>query len=128
MFGDKWTLLIIRDMVFFNKRSYNEFLTSEEKISTNVLADRLNMLEKEQFITKGKDKEHKQKIIYSLTEKAIDLLPVIIEIGLWSDKYALEIPPSKEDVILGESKKDKIKAFIDLKKKLYAIHVLSAEE
>lgn len=123
IFGDKWTLLIIRDMMFFNKRYYNEFLMSKEGISTNILADRLAMLERERFITKQKDGKHKQKIIYSLTEKGIDLLPVIIEVGLWSDKYASDdLNPGKE-IILGGVKENKMTGLEKIREKLYTQHI-----
>jgi DNA-binding HxlR family transcriptional regulator len=87
VFGDKWSLIIIRDMMFAGKRSFRELLQSEEKIATNILADRLAMLEKEGIINKAGDPEHKQKYIYTLTAKGIDLLPVIIEMGAWSIRY-----------------------------------------
>ena len=85
--GDKWTLLIIRDLMFGDKRHFREFLGGDEKIASNILTDRLNMLETENIITKKSDPAHKQKFIYSLTAKGIDLLPVIIEMGAWSVKY-----------------------------------------
>jgi DNA-binding HxlR family transcriptional regulator len=123
IFGDKWTLLIIRDLMFFGKRYYNEFLGSAEGIATNVLADRLSMLEKEKIIRKDKDSTHKQKIIYSLTEKGIDLLPVILSIGLWSEKYAtIKLNPNR-DVILGDAKKNLRQGIEKMKKKLMAEHI-----
>jgi DNA-binding HxlR family transcriptional regulator len=85
--GDKWTLLIIRDLMFDNKRHFREFLNGEEKIASNILTDRLAMLEREGILTKKADTGHKQKFLYSLTAKGIDLLPVIIELGAWSMKY-----------------------------------------
>lgn len=87
LFGDKWTLLIIRDLVFARKRHFREFLQSGERISSNILADRLNMLLEEGFVTKRGDLSHKQKAIYSLTEKGIDLVPVLAQIGIWGSKY-----------------------------------------
>ncbi|SRR6266496_450868 len=87
VFGDRWTLLIIRDLAFEGKRSYREFLNSDEKIATNILGDRLEMLEKEGIVIKKQDPSHKQKMIYILTEKGIDLLPIVIAIGDWSLKY-----------------------------------------
>lgn len=87
VFGDKWSLVIIRDIMFEGKRNFREFLRSEEKIASNILADRLAMLEKEGIISKTSDPDHKQKYIYRLTSKGIDLLPVMIEIGAWSLKY-----------------------------------------
>jgi DNA-binding HxlR family transcriptional regulator len=123
IFCDKWTLLIIRDLMFFGKRSYNEFLQSTEGIATNILADRLTMLEKEKIIQKKKDPEHKQKIIYHLTEKGIDLLPVIINIGLWSDKYAtIQLNPNRA-MIIGDAKKDYRRGLNKIKNKLKMEHL-----
>lgn len=123
IFGDKWSLLIIRDMVFFNKRYYQEFLTSEEKISTNILANRLAALEDNGFVKKEQSTAHKQKMIYSLTEKGIDLVPLIIEIGLWTDRYGAEIPAEKKDFILKDVRVDKQKAIERLKGMLYETHI-----
>jgi len=87
--GDKWTLLIIRDMMIGGKRYFREFLKSKEKIASNILTNRLQSLEKEGIIYKKKDKEHKQKIIYLLTQKGIDLFPILMENARWSLKYKL---------------------------------------
>lgn len=122
IFGDKWTLLIIRDLMFFGKRHYNELLSSAEGIATNLLADRLAMLEKEKIIRKEKDSQHKQKIVYSLTEKGIDLLPVILTIGLWSEKHAaIKLNPHR-DIIIGEAKKSLSKGIEKMKRKLKEEH------
>jgi DNA-binding HxlR family transcriptional regulator len=94
VFGDKWSLVIIRDIMFEGKRHFRELLQSEEKIATNILTDRLNMLEREGIISKSPDPEHKQKFIYSLTEAGIDLVPIIVEIGAWSLKHR-EVDPAK---------------------------------
>ena len=91
--GDKWSLLILRDMMFGNRRHFRELLRSEEGISTNILADRLKQLLQEGLITKADDPSHKQKSIYSLTEKAIDLLPVFAMIGAWGTRH---LPVSEE--------------------------------
>ncbi len=85
--GDKWTLLIIRDMMIGGKRYFGEFLKSKEKIASNILTNRLQSLEKEGIIYKIKDAEHKQKIIYLLTEKGINLFPILMENARWSLKY-----------------------------------------
>jgi DNA-binding HxlR family transcriptional regulator len=123
IFCDKWSLLIIRDLMFFGKRHFNEFLGSEEHIATNLLADRLSMLEKEKIIRKGKDSQHKQKIVYSLTEKGIDLLPVILTIGLWSEKHAtIKLNPGR-DMILGDAKKGLTKGIEKTRKKLVNEHL-----
>ena len=87
VFGDKWSLLIVRDMMFAGKRHFREFLGSDEGISTNILADRLAKLVDAGVLTRADDPAHKLKAIYSLTEKGIELLPVIAEISRWSRKY-----------------------------------------
>lgn len=86
-FGDKWTLLIVRDLMFKGKRHYGEFLASDEGISTNILADRLQRLERDGVIEREADPEHRSKVVYGLTDKGRDLLPVMLEITSWSGKY-----------------------------------------
>lgn len=86
-FGDRWALLIIRDIVFRGKRTYGEFLKSEEGFSTNILASRLEHLINEGIIQRESDKTDGRKDIYSLTEKGLDLIPMIFEMVLWSAKY-----------------------------------------
>jgi len=87
IFGDKWTFLIVRDLMFKGKHFYGEFLLSEEKIATNTLADRLSLLESNVIVNNSSDPSHKQKIMYSLTKKGIDLVPVLVEVIMWSAKY-----------------------------------------
>lgn len=87
VFGDRWTLLVVRDLIFSGKRRYGEFLASDESISTNILADRLQRLETEGIITRSPDPEHGKRVIYNLTDKGKALLPVLIEIVRWSGKY-----------------------------------------
>ena len=87
VFGDKWSLIIIRDIMFGGKQYFRELLNSEEKIASNILSDRLVMLEREGIINKTDDPDHKQKNIYSLTDRGIDLLPILVEIGSWSIKH-----------------------------------------
>src|ERR1700732_5295456 len=92
--GDKWSLLIIRDMIFGNRRHFRELLTkSEEGISSNILADRLKTLLEQGIITWADDPSHKQKGIYSLTEQGIELLPVLAQMSGWGFKY---LPVSEE--------------------------------
>src|SRR5256885_655323 len=86
--GDRWSLLIIRDIIFGNRRHFRELLTrSEEGIASNILADRLKTLLKQGIISKADDPTHKQKAIYSLTEKGIELLPVLAQMSVWGRKY-----------------------------------------
>ena len=87
IFGDKWTLLIVRDLMFRGKRHFREILASDEHISSNILTDRLKLLLAEGIIAKTEDPSHKQKVVYSLTEKGIDLLPILVQISTWSYKH-----------------------------------------
>ncbi len=86
-FGDKWSLLIIRDMVYFGKKTYGEFLASEEGIATNILADRLMRLEQQGMIVKKPQDADKRKEVYALTEKGLDIIPLLVEIANWSARY-----------------------------------------
>lgn len=87
IFGDRWTFLIVRDLMFKGKHYYGEFLLSEEKMATNILADRLSLLESNGIVSKSNNPDHKQKILYRLTQKGIDLVPVLVEFIMWSAKY-----------------------------------------
>jgi len=87
IFGDKWTLLIIRDLLLLKKRTYGELKSSPEGIATNILADRLNLLEKEEIITKQLDPNNSKVYFYNLTKKGIDLLPVMLEMSIWGATY-----------------------------------------
>jgi DNA-binding HxlR family transcriptional regulator len=85
--GDRWTLLIVRDMMFAGKRHFREFLQSEEGVSSNVLADRLAMLVERGLVTRTDDPAHAQKAIYSLTELGLSLLPVIASLSRWTQTH-----------------------------------------
>lgn len=105
IWGDKWSLLIVRDLIFFKERTYGDFLKADEKIATNILAARLQMLEENGIVSKSDHPESKAKVLYKLTPKGIDLLPLMIEINIWADKY-LTIPDEQRE-ILKEIKKNK---------------------
>ena len=85
--GDKWSLLIVRDMAFKGKNTYGEFLNAGEGIATNVLADKLAQLETGGIISKESHPASRAKILYKLTSKGIDLIPALVEVILWSEKY-----------------------------------------
>jgi DNA-binding HxlR family transcriptional regulator len=97
LLGDRWSLLILRDIIFGGARGFRELLRSEERIATNVLADRLRSLVEAGLLTRSGDPNHKQKAIYSLTEKAIALVPVFVEIGAWGTRWlpAAEAPRNR---------------------------------
>ncbi|MFA6083435.1 winged helix-turn-helix transcriptional regulator [Mucilaginibacter sp.] len=87
LFGDKWTLLIIRDIVLFGKNKFSEFLTSDERIATNIARNRLQKLTENGFLTKKIMTGKHWTIPYTLTEKAIDLVPLLIDLTEWGAKY-----------------------------------------
>ncbi len=103
LIGDKWSLLIIRDLLLHQKKTFKEMVASDEGVATNLLSARLKLLESLDIITKRKLPENKKENIYLLTEKGIDLAPLILEIVIWSDKYVrtynLDMNPYDKDDI-----------------------------
>ena len=87
MLGDRWSLLILRDIMIRGYRSFNEFLQSDEKIASNILADRLRRLESYGIIATERDPSDGRKVIYSLTLKGIDLAPVLTEMVMWAARH-----------------------------------------
>lgn len=106
IWGDKWSLLIVRDLMFAKQCTYGDFLKSAEGIATNILASRLQGLEENKIIEKLDHPDSKAKVLYRLTRKGIDLLPIMIEINLWAEKYF--IIPDERKAMLKEVKKDKV--------------------
>lgn len=84
MLGDRWSLLILRDMMLRGFRTFKEFLSSDERIATNILTERLKRLEADGIITTKRDAADGRKVIYALTVKGIDLAPVLTEMVLWA--------------------------------------------
>src|ERR1700738_1070698 len=87
MLGDRWSLLILRDMMLRGFRTYKEFMQSYEGIATNILADRLKKLIAHGIITTEQDPSDGRKLIYVLTAKGIDLAPVLTEMVLWAARH-----------------------------------------
>ena len=105
IWGDKWSLLIVRDLMFAKECTCGDFLKSAEGIATNILASRLQTLEENKMIEKLDHPDSKAKVLYRLTRKGIDLLPIMIEINLWAEKY-FTIPDDRK-AMLKEVKKDR---------------------
>jgi len=103
MLGDRWSLLIIRDMMVRGLRTYKEFLQSYEGIATNILADRLRKLEANGIIAAERDPADGRKLIYSLTAKGIDLAPVLTEMVLWAAAHE----DTGNQALVRQIKKDK---------------------
>lgn len=86
--GDRWSLIVIRDIMFGNRRHFRELLAgSQEGIASNILASRLKSLVEDGLLSKAEDPTHKQKVTYSLTEKAIQLVPMLAVMGAWGRRH-----------------------------------------
>ncbi|MBC9794447.1 winged helix-turn-helix transcriptional regulator [Sinomicrobium weinanense] len=101
IFGDKWTLLIVRDIIFEGKSAYKEFMQSEEKIATNILANRLSILEAQGLVIKEKTTGNRSRYLYHPTPKAIALIPVIAELILWGNTYYPDTYTHPESLLAG---------------------------
>lgn len=95
-FGDRWSLLIVRDIAIYGRRHYGQFEAAGEGIATNILASRLKQLVEDGIVEKLRDPEHGSRRIYRLTEKGIDLLPMVVEIIRWSAKHDPDSPVTEE--------------------------------
>jgi len=120
IFGDKWSLLIVRDIVFANKTTYSDFLESNEKIATNILSSRLKRLEETGIIEKRHDstRKTKTKVTYGLTQRGAELIPVLIEIMLWSGKQ--REMDDEAQAIIDKAKQDKQVLISELRQKVVA--------
>jgi DNA-binding HxlR family transcriptional regulator len=88
LLGDRWSFIVLRDIMFGGRRRYRELLEeSEEAIASNILADRLKKLTQAGLLTRAADASHKQKAIYSLTEQAITLVPLFVQLGAWGRRW-----------------------------------------
>lgn len=105
-FGDRWALLILRDIVFRGKRTYGEFLKSEEGFSTNILASRLDHLVANGILERLLDSQDARKTRYQLTEKGLDLVPLMFEMTLWSAKHDQDSEAKRIQPLIQLIKKD----------------------
>ncbi|WP_428603953.1 winged helix-turn-helix transcriptional regulator [Sedimenticola sp.] len=94
--GDKWTLLVMRDLIFMRKRRFGDFLNSAEKIATNILTQRLRNLEHAEIVTRRTDPENARQVLYELTAKGLDLIPVLLDLIIWGARYDLETGAPQE--------------------------------
>ena len=95
IFGDAWSLLIVRDLMFKGLRTFSEFASADEKIATNILTDRLARLEAAGILTKAADPADARRVHYRLTEKGMDLAPALVEIVLWAARHEqTDAPPN----------------------------------
>jgi len=118
--GDKWSLLILRDLMFSAKRSYGELQASEERIATNILAARLVSLEANGLIRKETDQSDSRRYLYFLTEKGIHLLPTVVELMQWMSKFNPEASACTENT--SAYQKDRVELYNELITELEKVH------
>lgn len=116
--GDKWSLLIVRDMLLHKKKTFKEIASSDEGIATNLLSARLKLLASLDVITKRKLPGNRKENIYLLTQKGIDLAPLILELVLWSDKH---VRAYNSNMNVNESKSMDKRIVIDNYQKEYSL-------
>tara|TARA_Y100000996_G_scaffold384517_1_gene341274 strand:- start:180 stop:605 length:426 start_codon:yes stop_codon:yes gene_type:complete len=106
--GDKWSLLIIRDMLHFKKKTFKDFFASDENIATNILSSRLKKLENFGIISKTKLRNNKKTNIYKLTSTGLELIPAILELSKWGYENVKGLNSKKLDFLVTETGKEKI--------------------
>lgn len=113
--GDRWSMVLLRDIMFGNRRTFRELLNnSMEGIATNILGNRLKMLVAEGFLTAEADPGHKQRTLYRLTEKSIALLPALVALGAWGRQFLPTTPElAIRNQVLEEGGPDLLGAFMD---------------
>jgi len=115
IFGDKWMLLLLRDLMFNGKNSFLEFRASHEKISSAVLTEKLNTLLAEGIVTKVTSPKNASKFLYLLTDKGIELVPFMVEFLDWGSRYSPDGGPKS---LLNQIKQSKKKTIAELQDKL----------
>src|SRR6056297_287266 len=125
--GDKWMLVIVKQMLVEGKDTFKDFTESDEAIATNVLATKLKLLEEMGIIMKTKRPDNKKVNLYLLTEKGLSLTPLLVELASWSDRHLRDIHP---DIVNGtkmELLRDDKTAFADMLEKKYREKLASTE-
>jgi DNA-binding HxlR family transcriptional regulator len=115
IFGDKWSLLVLRDLLFREKKHYREFHSSEEGVATNILADRLERLESAGLIRKTGGNPRSGKQAYTVTTRGKDLIPLLLEMMLWSSKHLPETTTPKQ--LVTELKKDRARVAREIRRR-----------
>lgn len=85
--SNRWSFLILRDIVYYNKHTYNDFFASPERITSSMLADRLAALENDGILKKTQSQTDRRKVFYSLTDKGLDLIPILMELSEWGEQH-----------------------------------------
>lgn len=121
--GDRWSLLVVRDLIFAGYRTFSEFLNAGQGIATNILADRLNGLVQAGIIAKEADPDDGRKWLYGLTTKGADLAPVLLELSKWGSTYENGVAPP---AVLERWEADRAGFLAELSKRAATNHVRRA--
>jgi DNA-binding HxlR family transcriptional regulator len=113
--GDRWSLLVVRDVIFAGYRTFNEFLHAGEGMATNILTDRLAKLTEAGILTKRPDPDDGRKWLYGLTQKGLELAPVLLALSRWGTQHEQGIPPAG---VLDRYEADRVGFLAELKRKL----------
>jgi DNA-binding HxlR family transcriptional regulator len=111
-FGDQWSLLVVRDIVYFGKHTFSEFLAAEERIAPSVLTNRLAHLEQRGILTRTSDSDDGRRISYRLTETGLALIPVLLEIAAWSARLDPDTDAPPDWIALVNSDKERMTRLI----------------
>lgn len=117
--GDKWMLVIVKQMLLEGKETFKDFIESDEAIATNILSAKLKLLQEAGIITKNKLPNNKRKNLYLLTEKGLALSPIIAELANWSDNHLRDVNPSIQDGEEMELLRTDKEAFVTFLKNTY---------
>jgi len=113
-FGDRWSLLIVRDLMVRGLRTFKDFQKSDEGISTNILADRLDRLERTGIITAETEQSDGRRVNYRLTEKGIDLAPVLLELLIWGARHEQTGAPC---ALIGDMEKNRAQILAEVRRR-----------
>ncbi|MFN7943110.1 MAG: helix-turn-helix domain-containing protein [Thermoanaerobaculia bacterium] len=114
LLGDEWSLLVVRDLMFKGFRTFHEFAGAGEQIASNVLAERLARLEDAGVVTRRRDPEDRRRVVYRLTEKGIELAPVLVEMVLWAARHERTAAPA---ATVREMRDHRTKVLRDIRKR-----------
>lgn len=113
--GDTWSLIILRDIIYFGKQTYNEFLASDEHIAPNILASRLKQLQNNGLLVKEPHPQDKRKIMYTVTEDGLDLIPILLELAAWGAKHVSQESLPHEWLTVAEQRRTEAISLIQKK-------------
>jgi len=111
-FGDKWSLLILRDIIYFGKHTFGEFLASDERIARNILADRLTRLQATGLLTKAPHPADKRRDIYRVSDSGLDVIPLLLSMAEWGSSHGHDTKAPAFWLALTQTRRDEMVSLI----------------